>query len=126
MTVTGTFSATLIPNPVRFPGTNVIFEHSGIGLWSGDISGNTLGVHRWVAHANGFTTVRVELTFTNVEIQGTSKSGELYALFLGKSVGPGVGEGTWQIIGGTEELSSLKGGGTWSPGEYTGQIHFEP
>lgn len=124
--VSGTFSAMVIPVPVKFPGTNIIFEHSGVGEWTGDISGNTFGVHRWVAHANGITNVYVELTFSSVTVMGESKSGTLSMLFLGKITGPGIGEGTWIIIAGTGDLANLNGRGTWSPGQYEGQIHFNP
>jgi len=124
--VSGTFSAGVIPVPVKFAGNNIIFEHSGVGAWDGDISGTTFGEHRWVAHANGITNVHVELTFSSVTVMGESKSGTLSMLFLGKITGPGIGEGTWRIIGGTGELASLHGAGTWSPGQYQGQIHFDP
>jgi len=124
--VSGTFSAGVIPVPVKIAGNNIIFEHSGFGEWTGDISGNTYGEHRWVAHANGITNVHVDLTFSSVTAMGESKSGTLSVLFIGKITGPGVGEGTWRIVGGTEDLSNLHGGGTWSPGQYVGQIHFDP
>jgi len=126
MSVEGTFSATPGAIPVKFPGNNIIFEHTGAGAWDGDISGTTFGVHRWVAHANGITNVHVELTFSSVTVMGEPKSGTLYMLFLGKITGPGIGEGTWRIIGGTGELANLHGCGTWSPGQYQGQIHFDP
>ncbi len=82
----------VIPVPVKFPGNNIIFEHSGGGEWTGDISGNTFGVHRWVAHANGITNVYVELTFSSVTVMGESKSGTLSMLFLGKITGLGIVE----------------------------------
>jgi len=128
--VSGTFSAGIIPVPVKFAGNNIIFEHSGGGSWiesiSGGISGTTFGEHRWVAHANGVTNVHVELTFSSVTVMGESKSGTLSMLFLGKITGPGIGEGTWRITGGTDELANLHGGGTWAPGQYEGQVHFDP
>ena len=124
--VSGTFSAGVIPVPVKFAGNNIIFEHSGVGAWDGDISGITFGVHRWVAHANGITNVHVELTFSSVTVMGESKAGTLSMLFLGKITGPGIGEGTWRITGGTDELANLHGGGTWAPGQYEGQVHFDP
>lgn len=122
--VSGTFSAGVIPVPVKFAGNNIIFEHSGTGAWTGDITGDSIGVHRWVSHANGITNVRVELTFPSATVLG--ESGTLYILFLGKITGPGVGEGTWRIIGGAGDLANLHGGGTWSPGQYEGQVHFDP
>lgn len=124
--VEGTFSATPGAVPVKFPGNNIIFEHSGVGAWEGDISGDTVAQHRWVAHANGITNVHVELTFSSVTVMGESKSGTLSMLFLGKITGLGIGEGTWRIIGGTGDLANLHGGGTWSPGQYEGQVHFDP
>ena len=124
--VEGTFSATPGAVPVKWPGNNIMFEHSGVGEWTGDISGNTFGVHRWVKHANGITNVHVELTFSSVTVMGEPKSGTLSMLFLGKITGLGIGEGTWRITGGTGELANLHGRGTWEPGQYQGQIHFDP
>jgi hypothetical protein len=123
--VSGGFSASLIPIPVNFAGNNIIFEHSGVGEWTGDISGATVANHRWVAHtASGVTNVHVEVIFSSATVLG--ESGELTILFLGKTTGPGVGSGTWRIISGTDGLVNLNGGGTWGPGQYEGTVHFDP
>ncbi len=123
--VSGGFSASVIPIPVKFAGNNIIFEHSGVGEWTGDISGATVANHRWVMHtATGVANVHVEVVFSSATVLG--ESGGLTILFLGKTTGPGVGSGTWRIIGGTGGLANLNGGGTWGPGQYEGTVHFDP
>ena len=123
--VSGSFSASLIPIPVKVAGNNVFFEHSGAGEWTGGISGSTIAYHRWVAHTKiGVTNVHVEVIFSSATVAG--QSGKLTILFLGKTTGLGVGSGTWRIISGSGGLANLKGGGTWGPGQYQGTVHFDP
>lgn len=94
--------------------------------WEGGITGISTTEAVWMMHrisSDLYITVHEKLTFENVMVLG--KSGGLIL-----EVNIEAPKGHWTIIGGTGELTNLRGHGTLTlataPYSYTGQVHFDP
>lgn len=136
-TVNGSFTSTRTIYAVRRAGEsdNVIIDLSVNALWIGDIAGSSTSDSRWVLHylplpgAKGTANMH---GYNTMSATVDGKSGILTMLIEGRIDKDFVGDGTWQIISGTDELANLHGQGTWGPSEtpgvtaYTGQIHWDP
>jgi hypothetical protein len=122
---------------VRIAGGNTFVHTHEDGVWTGTFEGlSTEDGHLVIHSSSGFRSFRATVTFSQVTVDG--KSGTLEMSAVGKELSPGQGwEGRWVITGGTGDLASLRGQGTWwgpgapAPGVqgdiyYAGEIHFEP
>lgn len=105
----------------------------------GDMSGTATYEAFWMLHnfvppdggPNIATNIHEKITFEEVTVLG--KSGSLILEANLCSERPPNRAWHWTILGGTGELTSLHGHGTWAPevpGDlvefYEGQIHFDP
>lgn len=126
-------SATLI----RVADGNTFLDITETGQWSGTFSGESTEEGTVVQHSSGLVSFKGKVSFVG---DVGDKSGTLEMRVVGSKPDPGSEwEGTWVIISGTGDLSTLHGQGTWwgpgwSPANptkwgdiyYSGEIHFEP
>jgi len=116
---------------------NTILTITEEGIWSGTFEGISTEEGTVVIHSSGSRFFRGTVSFDEVWVDG--KSGALEMRVVGSSPDVSAGwEGKWVILGGTGELATLRGQGTWwglgwlgdptVPGEipYSGNIHFKP
>jgi hypothetical protein len=115
---------------------NIFLETSEEGIWTGTFEGESTEAGHVVIHSSGFWSFRAIVSFSEVTVD--DKTGTLEMSVVGKRPDAGSDwQGRWVILGGTGELATLRGQGTWwgpgapGPGEwgdipYAGQIHFEP
>ena len=119
----------------RTAGCNTFLDTFENGLWSGTFEGTSTEDGKVVIHCSGAWSFNAIVSYVGT-VNG--QSGTLRMSVEG-SRPDGVSEwhGRWVILGGTEELKTLRGQGTWwgpgaaNPGEwgdiyYEGDIHFEP
>jgi hypothetical protein len=110
---------------------NTITTLNLYGVFSGGIAGSYTSESRWITHnagtADSWTHAYGVDTISPATVMG--RTGTITFLLQGKT---GVG-GTWVIIGGTGDLSNLRGQGTYTPSAvspylnfYEGQVHFDP
>jgi len=122
---------------VRVADGNTFLDTTETGQWTGTFSGTSTEIGKVVQHSSGLVSFKGAVSFVgNVG----DKSGTLEMLAVGSKPDRGADwEGTWVIISGTGDLSTLRGQGTWrgpgwspaNPTEwgniyYSGEIHFEP
>ena len=118
-------------------GGNTFLTVTEDGLWIGTFTGSSTEEGTVVIHSSGSRFFRGTVSFDEVVVDG--KSGALEMRVVGSSRDVSAGwEGKWVILGGTDELATLRGQGTWwglgwqgDPnvyGEipYSGSIHFKP
>ena len=109
---------------------NSIITSSLYGLFMGDISGSYNSESHWIRHNVGAPDVWTNIHAIDIISPATvmDKTGTLVFMLDGSA----AEGGNWVIIGGTGELASLNGQGTYSPGanpaiiNYEGQVHFDP
>jgi len=137
VTVDGTFTTTNTYFGMTRAGEsdNVIIDLSVNAIWTGDIAGSSTSDSRWVLHYLPFPGARGTANMHGLNTMSATvdgKSGTLTILITGRVDKDLVGDGTWQIISGTNDLTNLHGRGTWGPSGtvgvdvYTGQIHWDP
>lgn len=110
-------------------GCNLVFEPTlDEGDFTGTFEGSETEVGVLVFYCNGAGSFKGFLTFTGT-VDG-NRSGTLEMRIVGTSSDLSWWEGTWVILGGTGDLATLRGQGTWEgpPGNltYDGNYHFEP
>jgi len=132
ISVSGTFNVTggtVQSWSVSGESDNGILISTVSGVYAGDIAGAYISDYHAVVHNRG-TPEMWRNIHTVATISATvlgEKTGTLYVMINGK-----YGEdGTWVIIGGTDDLAGLHGQGTYHPVtttlvNYEGQIHFDP
>lgn len=119
----------IVANPAG-ESDNSIVTLSLHGLFVGGIAGSYTSESRWVRHNVGTPDVWTNIHAIDIISPATvlGKTGSL-TFMLDGSAAQG---GNWVIIGGTGELTDLRGQGTYSPGinsaviNYEGQVHFNP
>jgi hypothetical protein len=121
---------------------NHFISFADCGTWTGGFEGDVCDAGDMVFHSSGSVFAKYTVWFTG-EVWGQSTdaslgSGTLEIGFVGKGLDEEVGmQGTWVILGGTDDLATLHGHGIWwgwgsdgVPGTpdlfYSGQIHFAP
>lgn len=121
---------------VREAGCNTFLTTFENGIWSGTFSGTSTEEGQVVIHCSGAWSYKAIVTFQNVTVAG--KSGTLEMSVVGdRPDAASDWAGKWVILGGTGELSDVRGQGTWwGPGAsgvgtwgdiyYAGNIHFDP
>ena len=118
-----------VPNPAG-ESDNSIISLSLCGVFVGDIVGSYTSESHWVRHNVGTTDVWNNIHAIDIISPATvmGKTGSLTFMLNSNA----AGGGTWVIVGGTGELASLSGQGTYSTGanpavvNYEGQVHFDP
>jgi hypothetical protein len=110
-------------------GCNLVYEPTmDEGDFEGTFEGSETEVGVLVFHCNGAGSFKGFLTFTGT-VDGTY-SGTLEMRIVGTSSDLSWWEGTWVILGGTGDLATLRGQGTWEGPAgsltYDGNYHFEP
>jgi len=112
---------------------NIILNIAATHLFTGDIAGTGAADARWIFHnyPNGPINVHAVETISSVTVMGEPKSGTLTIRFdFIRDPTAGTVEGTWVIIGGTDDLAKLHGQGTmFGPmmdASFSGQVHFDP
>jgi hypothetical protein len=120
---------------VRMAGCNTFLETFENGLWTGTFEGTSTEDGKVVIHCSGSWSFNAIVSFVGA-VNG--QSGTLRMSVEGsRPDGESEWYGRWVILGGTEDLATLQGQGTWwgpgSPGEpiwgdiyYEGNVHFEP
>ena len=121
---------------MRQAGPNMFMYATEHEVWRGDFVGEGDSEFR-VGMFAGFWNVWLRCSFTGT-VDG--KEGTLEIQLVGKKPLDGDWYGQWVVLGGTGELASAHGKGTWwGPGYrddekvdgdpdcyYSGQIHFDP
>jgi hypothetical protein len=110
-------------------GCNTVYEPTeDEGDFSGTFEGSETEVGVLVFYCNGSGSFKGFLTFTGT-VDG-SRWGTLEMRIVGTSSDLSWWEGTWVILGGTGDLATLRGQGTWEGPAgsltYDGNYHFEP
>ncbi len=137
-----TFTGPITPTaPDKLAGVNVIQEQQRTGDWTGDIEGSFTAQYRAVLHKASTGPYKLITVQADYEIDATveGKTGTLYVHLnykvIAEEVPPPTVKGNWVITGGTEELASLHGQGTFTwvvnaPNpvirQFDGQLHFDP
>lgn len=121
---------------VREGGCNTFLTTFENGIWSGTFAGASTEDGKVVIHCSGSWSYNAIVSFQHVTVDG--KAGALEMSVVGKR--PDASSdwtGSWVILGGTDDLATLRGQGTWwgpgAPGvgewgniDYSGNVHFEP
>ncbi len=110
------------------PGVLALTE---IGQWSGTFNGSSNESGKLIIHCTGWFSFFAIVSFDNVEVNG--KYGAMYMRVAGSKPDPFADWcGSWTILDGTDELTSLRGSGNWwgpgyNPGvpEQWGQIYYD-
>jgi len=119
---------------IKMADGNTFAETFEEAAYTGGMAGDSTNDCKVVIHSSGAWSYKAISSF-NGTVDG--KTGTLQIQMVGKKP---VGEewyGQWVILGGTGELATLRGQGTWfgpgAPGaekwgdvSYEGQIHFKP
>ena len=120
---------------MRFADGNTFLKTTENGIWTGTFSGNSTEDGKVVIHSSGAWSFKGIVSFEG-EVNGTA--GKLTMRVVGSRPDELTDwMGKWVILSGTDELSALRGQGTWwgpgapGPGSwgniyYAGNIHFEP
>lgn len=128
-TATGNWNyAPLTMEPPEIVGCNTFIFMTDTGTFDGTFVGTEIEDGLLTIYCNGRASYKGNLIFTGT-VDG-SYSGTMEMRIVGTSPDLNFWEGTWTILGGTGDLASLRGQGTWSgpPGflAYSGNYHFEP
>lgn len=107
-------------------GPNVFISNTDVGIWKGMLEGTSFENFVVVIHKD-HATYQGRMTF-----EGTvdGKEGTLVIKTNGSGPWPPVGDwsGRWVILSGTDDLSNLRGQGSWwgplPTLEYDGKVHF--
>ncbi len=121
---------------VREAGCNTFVTTFENGIWTGTFDGTSTEDGQVVIHCSGAWSFKAIVTFHEVTVDGKSGTLEM-SVVGGRPDATSDWEGKWVILGGTGEVSSLRGQGTWwGPGAqgvgtwgdiyYAGNVHFEP
>jgi hypothetical protein len=134
----GTYAQTAITSfDVRSAGPNTMIESTQLGSMAGTLSGTFEDELRVVIHANGQFNAQFTIT-CECTVDGKQGVLEFTATDTGELVAPNVGTfaGRAVILGGTGELSGLRGvleilgtvdvASGLSTTTYSGNIHFQP
>jgi hypothetical protein len=125
----GEWTYGIVLDEPTYVGCNTVYEPTiDEGDFTGTFEGSETEVGVLVFYCNGAGSFKGFLTFTGT-VDGTH-SGTLEMRIVGTSSDLSWWEGTWVILGGTEDLATLRGQGTWEgpPGllTYDGNYHFRP
>jgi len=120
-------------DPYKESGGNTFSLGSENATWTGTFKGSSVDTFRVVGHRNGALWATLDIAFDG-SVGG--KVGTLDMMAVARwPVGAETMTGTWVIIGGTGELASLHGQGTWTytgtvgdvnSGDYAGMVKFGP
>ena len=121
---------------------NHFISFADCGTWTGGFEGDVCDAGDMVFHSSGSVFAHYTVWFSgeawDQSIDVSLGAGTLEIGFVGKGLDEEVGmQGTWVILGGTGDLATLHGHGTWwgwgsdgVPGTpdpfYSGQIHPAP
>jgi hypothetical protein len=125
---TGTITVTgFVTNSTQQDGANTVSSFTVDERFGGTLSGDCIVTFRAVTHPDG-TTTYIGVEHFSGTVNGTL--GSLDLLDTGKS-GSGLVSGRFTILSGTNDLSELRGEGTYAGvlgigSTYLLEIHFQP
>jgi hypothetical protein len=127
------------PFDERWAGGNYFFSFADCGTWTGGLEGTVCDTGEIVVHSSGSMFAKYTVWFDGEVVDESTGTllgeGTLEIHFVGKGLDEQFGmQGTWTILGGTGDLATLRGHGTWwgwgSDGVvgtpdlfYSGQVH---